>query len=64
MHLGQELIKVLHGAVARVDGLEIFHIVAKVPHGRAVDRANPHGLDVQVLEVIQLLQNSCQPDRQ
>lgn len=60
VHLSQEVVKVLHGSEERVDGPEIFHIIAEVPHGRAVERTDRHGLDVQVLEVIQLLLNTCQ----
>lgn len=61
VHLGQQVLEVLHGAVERVHVPEILHVVAKVPHGGAVDGAHPHRLDVQVLEVIQFLQDSCQP---
>ena len=60
VHSSQELFKVLHGSKERVDVPEVFHIVAKVLHGRAVDGTDPHRLDVQVLEVIQLLLDSCQ----
>lgn len=59
VHLGQELLKVLHGSELRADGPEVLHVVAEVPHGGVVQRSDPHRLDVQVLEVIQLLQNSC-----
>lgn len=60
MHFGQELFKVLHGSKEWVDVPEIFHIITEVLHRRAVERTDPHRLDVQVLEVIQLLPNSCQ----
>lgn len=52
VHLHQELIEVLHGSKLRADGPEVLHIIAKVPHRGAIQRADPHRLDVQVLEVI------------
>lgn len=55
VHLGQELLKVLHGSELGADGAEVLHVVAKVPHRGAIQRTDPHRLDVQVLEVIQLL---------
>lgn len=64
MHFSQELVKVLHGSKEWVDFTKVFHVVAKVPHGRAVERADPNGLDVQVLEVIQLLLNAFPEQRQ
>lgn len=42
MHFSQELFKVTHVSKERVDVPEIFHIIAKVPHGRAVDRTDPN----------------------
>lgn len=59
VHLVQKLVEVLHGSELRADGPEVLHVIAEVPHGGAIQRADPHRLDVQVLEVIQLLQNSC-----
>ena len=60
VHFSQELFKVLHGSKERVNVPEIFHIITEVFHRRAVERTDPHRLDVQVLEVVQLLLNSCQ----
>lgn len=42
VHLGQELLKVLHGSELRADGPEVLHVIAKVPHGGTIQRTDPH----------------------
>lgn len=46
MHVGQQVIKVCHGSKERIDIPEVFHIVAKILHGRLIDRADPDCFDV------------------
>ena len=58
MHGSEEVIKVLHGAKEWIDVSKVFHIIAKVFHGRLVERTDPDGLDVQVLKVIQFIQDA------
>lgn len=59
MHGNKKIIKICHGPKNGIDVTEVFHIIAKVLHWGPVERADPDGLDVQVIKMIQFLNNAC-----
>ena len=53
MGLGQQGVKVLHGAEPGVDGPVVGDVVAVVIHGGIHDGAQPQHIDPQVLQIVQ-----------
>ena len=49
----QELFEVLRGAEDPIDRREVRHVPPQVQAGRGADRAQPHGIDSQELQVAQ-----------
>ena len=60
VHLGDELVEVLERAEHRVDVVVVADVVAVVVHRRAVDRAQPHHVDAEALEVVEPAQDAAQ----
>ena len=50
---GDQLLEVRHGAVSRIDGAVVRHVIAVVHLRRYVDRRQPDGVDAQLLQIVQ-----------
>src|ERR1035441_2520510 len=60
MNLCQQAVEILHRSKDRIDAAIIQHIVAKIGHGRRVDRRDPDGVNPKPHKVIKPLKNPFQ----
>ena len=61
--LRDQLFHVFHGAESGVDRVVVRNIISLIRERRLVDRREPHNIDSQVLQVIQLADNTLEvPD--
>ena len=57
---GDQLVELVEGAEERVDVLVVADVVAVVGHRRLVDRAQPHDVDAETLEVVEALDDAAE----
>ena len=51
---GDKLVKILHGAVPRIDGAIVRHVIAVVALRRGVERREPQIVDAKVCQIVEL----------